>query len=391
MYHLCMNSMKNKTLSAATVLCSIYTLLLLSSCGSSEHPKDGAVAETKEKPALAAFVLQKGILNSSLQIPGELVAFQKVDIYAKVNSFVKKMYADVGTEVRQGQLLATMEAPEINSQLAGAQSKLKSLEAIYLSSKATYDRLYQTSQTPGTVSPNDLDIAQAKQKSDLAQYEAAKAAYQEVSDNRNYLEIRAPFDGIISLRNVSAGAYVGPSGKGSDLPLFTLEEQKKLRLVISVPEAYSGYLNAQSVVSFRVRSLNGQVFKAKVSRLAGALDTRLRAQRVEMDVVNNDKKLLPGMIPEVIIPMNSSDSTLIVPKSAVVNSTEKIFVIRVTPDHKAEWVNVQTGRLADGKVEIFGKLNTNDTLILIASEEIRDGAEVKTNIQTTSTPAATTK
>ncbi|HVM87642.1 MAG TPA: efflux RND transporter periplasmic adaptor subunit [Puia sp.] len=351
----------------------------LQSCGSSNANEETRQKknEVVEAPALETFNLKSGQLNSSFQVPGELMSFQQVDLYAKVNSFIKKLYVDVGSEVKTGQVLAVMEAPEINSQLSAADAKLKSQEAIYIASKATYDRLLETSKTPGTVSPNDLDVALAKEKSDLSQLEADKAAYKEIADTKNYLEIRAPFSGVISARNVSAGAYVGPSGKGSDLPIFTLQEQKKLRLVISVPEAYASYLSGKSSVSFTVKGLPNQIFKATVSRLAGALDTKLRAQRTEMDIDNSSKKLLPGMVAEVSVPLTGTANTFIVPKTAVVNSTVKPFVIKVI-NNKAQWVNIQLGRTDHNKQEIFGNLSLNDTLIKIATEEIRDGADVKT-------------
>lgn len=357
----------------------IVLAVALQGCGSSaannEAEKTGGAPAAA--PALEAFSLQKGQLSSSIKIPGELVAFQRVDLYAKVSSFVKKLYVDVGSEVKAGQLLVTMEAPELNSQLSGAESRLKSQEAIYLSSKATYDRLLETSKTPGTVSQNDLDIAFAKQKSDLAQLDAAKASFREVGDTRNYLEIRAPFNGVISRRNVSAGAYVGPAGKGSDLPIFTLQEQKKLRLVVSVPEAYTSYLTNRSEVNFTVKSFPNQQFNAKVTRLSGALDERLRAQSIEMDVTNNDKTLLPGMVAEVYIPLTSShESAFVVPSKAVLNSTQGIYVIKVV-SNKAVWVPVKPGRRADDKIEVFGDLALNDVIIKTASEEIRDSSEVK--------------
>ncbi len=346
----------------------------LSSCGSSDAKEEKAAA-AEAAPALQAFNLQKGNLSSNIKIPGELIAFQQVDLYAKVSSFVRKLNADVGTQVSEGQLLATMEAPELNAQLSGAESKLKSQEAIYLSSKANYDRLLETSKTPGTVSQNDLDIAFARQKSDLAQLDAAKAALREVGDNRNYLTIRAPFSGVITARNVSAGAYVGPAGKGSELPIFTLQEQKKLRLVVSVPEAYTSYLTNQSEVVFTIHSLNNRKFTGKVIRLAGALDRKLRSQHIEIDVPNNDKILLPGMIAEVSIPLNSATSNFVVPSTAILNSTKGVFVIKIQ-DHKTKWVPVTTGRSEAGKTEIFGDLNEGDTLITAATEEVRDDVTV---------------
>lgn len=328
-------------------------------------------------PVIEAFAIQKDKMSTAFQTPAELIAWQQVDLYAKENSFVSKLYVDVGADVKAGQLLATLEAPELNSRLAAAESRLKSQEAIYTASKSQYDRLYETSKTPGTISQNDLDQAAARKNSDLAQLDAAKAAHREITVLQGYLEIRAPFDGVISARNANPGAYVGPSGKGSEFPMFTLQAQKKLRLVVAVPEAYTAYLDVKQPVAFTVKSIPNETFKGLVNRQAGALDTRLRAERVEIDVENNSKKLLPGMIAEVSIPFPAKDSTLIVPKSALVNSPERLFVVRVV-NGKAEWVDVKKGREANGKIEVFSdQLRVGDQLVKKASEEVRDGADVK--------------
>jgi len=367
-----MNLIRNNFSPTVCFVSVILAVLSLCGCASSS-------SEAKEqKPAidsagLEIISLHKEKLASSIELPGELIAFQQVDLYAKVNSFVKKLYADVGSEVNSGELLAIMEAPELNAQLDAAASRLKSQEAVYLASKANYDRLYETSQTPGTVSQNDIDQALAKKNSDAAQLDAAKSAYKEIADTKNYLEIRAPFDGVISARNVNTGAYVGPSGKGSELPLFILQQQKKLRLVVSIPELYTGYLNNKLNISFYARGIPQKKFTATMNRLAGALDNKLRAERVEMDIINNDKKLLPGMVVEVNIPLPAADSSFVVLKTSVVNSTERLFVIKVA-GNKAQWVDVKKGREQADRVEIYGDLATGDSLVKRANEEIRDGS-----------------
>ncbi len=362
------HSMKNSWL---LLLLSAAVVQSCSTGHATEEAKEGEARPKEEAKVLEVFPLQKGTLSSSVNIPGELLAFQQVDLYAKVNSFVKKLNVDVGSEVHQGQVLVTMEAPEINAQLLGAESRLKSQEALALASKANYDRLYEASKTPGTVSQNDLDQAMARQKSDQSQLDAAKAAYREVSDMRNYLEIRAPFNGVISARNVSAGAYVGPSGKGSELPLLSLQEQRKLRLVVSVPEAYTSYIKPATKVDFKVKAYPNETFSAQVARQAGALDFRLRAQRTEMDVVNNAKKLLPGMVAEVSLALGSNEENLIVPASAVLNSTRGVYVIKIEGGNTV-WIPVKTGRTGEGKTEIFGKVAVGDTLAMKATEEVRN-------------------
>ena len=159
--------------------------------------------------------------------------------------------------------------------------------------------------------------------------EAAKSAYKVVAANLNYLQIRAPFDGVITVRNINLGTYVGPSGSNGNQPMFVIEDHKRLRLVISVPENFTGGLSNKSEVTFAVKALQGEKFTAQVKRLAGALDTKLRSERLEVDVLNKDGKLLPNMYADVSVPLPARDSAIIVPKSAVVTSTEKVFAIRI--------------------------------------------------------------
>ncbi|RYE11557.1 MAG: efflux RND transporter periplasmic adaptor subunit [Sphingobacteriaceae bacterium] len=353
----------------------VSALGLLTACHSESETEDQQ--DSTATTALETVPLKKGMLSTDLNIPGELIPYQQVDLYAKENSFVKKIYVDVGSEVKQGQLLVTMEAPEINSNIAAAKSKLQSQEAVFTASNSNYNRLIETAKTPGTISKNDIDQAAARKNSDKAQLDAAQSAYQSVAATGAYLNIRAPFNGIITARNINTGAYVGPSGKGSDLPLFVLQEQKHLRLVISVPEVYTGMLKQKDEVSFSVKAMPNQHFNATVTRLAGSLDERLRSERLEMDVYNQNRKLLPGMYAEVNIPLPASDSTFVIPKTALVTSTERVFVIRVA-DHKAQWVDVKKGRESGDEVEVFGKLNPNDPLVKVATDEIRDGSAIKT-------------
>ncbi|PWS30339.1 efflux RND transporter periplasmic adaptor subunit [Pedobacter paludis] len=365
--------MKTKIFTKALFCAGLVLLTAIYSCGNSETKTE---AKKEKEVTIATFDLKKDKLSTALSLPGELIALQQVDLYAKVSSFVKTLKVDIGSEVTKGQLLMTLEAPEMTSQVAAAQSKLKSQEAIYTASKANYNRLYETSKTPGTISTNDLDQAMARRNSDLAQLEAAKASYKEVGSVQDYLTIRAPFSGIISARNVNLGAYVGPSGKGSDLPLFTLQDQKNLRLAVSIPEVYTGYLKDGDEVSFTVKSLPSQTFKARVKRMSGALDSRLRSERVEMDVPNASKILLPGMVAEVNIPLPANASTFIIPKKSLLDTSEGYFILKVV-DGKAVKVSIKKGRETDDQVEVFGDLKEGDKLVAEPTEEMHEGMPIK--------------
>ncbi|MBS1525801.1 MAG: efflux RND transporter periplasmic adaptor subunit [Bacteroidetes bacterium] len=371
-----MITIKNKYVIALT----LAALVGLAACSDKKERQEIAQTEKQENamdtPAVKAVSIEKGRLNPTITVPGELIPFQEVDIYAKINSYVKKLYVDIGSQVHAGDLLATLEAPELNSQLAAAESRIKQQEAIYYASKATYDRLLSTSKTPGTVSENDLEQAEAKKNSDLANVDAAKSDYKAIQANLDYLQIRAPFDGVVSARNVNMGAYVGPAGKGSDQPIFVIQEQNKMRLVISVPEMYTGGLSDKNEVTFTVKALPNRKFKAQVKRLAGALDEKLRAERLEMDVYNKNKELLPGMYADVDLPVPSRDSAFVVPNTSVVTSTERVFVIKVN-GNKAQWVDVKKGFQSGGNMEVYGDLKPGDQLVANANDEIRDGQPVR--------------
>ncbi len=364
---------KNNPLSYIAIFAAAS--LMLGSCGEKTESRAATTAAVAKPAAPKTIRLTKARFSSEMQIPGELTAWQQVDLYAKVNSFVKKLYVDIGTEVSQGQLLAQLEAPEYGAQSAAAASRIKAQEAIYTASNANYERLLETSRTPGTVSQNDLDMALARKRSDYAQLEAVQASLREVSSINGYLQIRAPFAGVISARNVNTGAYVGTAGKGAELPLFTLQEQRRLRLSVAVPEAYAAYLKQGDEVSFRVRSMPSKLFKAKVQRQAGALDQRLRAERMEMDVDNHSKELLPGMVAEILLKLSGGDSSFSIPKAALVSSAEGNFIIKVT-DGKAQRVPVHRGRDNGDTIEIFGNISDGDIILAEGSEEIRDGSVV---------------
>ena len=360
--------MKSYHLFVAALLLS----LLAVSCGSSPAPSAG---QTPDSTIVQTFPLTKGRLTTHLQLPGELRPFQEVDLYAKVNSFVRHMFVDVGSKVYKGQLLATLEAPELEDALNTSVALLHTQEALYRASKATYDRMYRTSKIPGTISPNDLDIAYAKMGADSANLAAARSRYQEASAMQGYLEVRAPFNGVVSSRTMYDGAYAGPAGKGSSIPLMTIQEQARLRLVIAVPESATAYFKQKDTVHFTVQTLPGEVFTASISRLAGSLDMQLRTEQLEMDVYNKDNTLLPGMFAQVALDLTNDKKVFVVPKTAVTGNSKQIFVISIV-NGRAEWIPVQRGRESGDEVEIFGDLQEGSQLVAAATDELRKGTPV---------------
>jgi membrane fusion protein (multidrug efflux system) len=352
-----------------TLVLALSAFTLITGCNSSEKKISKPTVTTNNVKTIS---LKKQKLNSEILLPGELSGYRQVDIHAKVNSYVKSLQVDIGDEVEQGQLLMELDAPEIYAQLAAAKSRFHSQEAKYMASSNNYDRILKTSKVEGTISQNDLDQALASKNGDYADLQAAKASFQELQSMKEYLRITAPFDGTVTARNVNIGAFVGQN----NTPILSIIEQKKLRLAVSIPDMYTGYLNLGDELQFNVNSLPGETFTANVSRMAGALDLKLRSERVELDINNEDKRLLPGMIAEITLPLHSKNDNFIVPLSTILNTTEGIYVIKIE-DNKARWTLVNTGLANDDSIEIFSKdLEENDHLVSLAAEEIRNGSLV---------------
>ncbi|WP_426670427.1 efflux RND transporter periplasmic adaptor subunit [Mucilaginibacter sp. McL0603] len=353
------------------ILC-LFTVGALASCQDKQKPVAAAQPDVTQ-----VFSLKEGTLNTTMRLPAVLQPYQTVDLYAKVNGFVKTMTVDVGSQVHQGQLLMTLDAPEMTASLTQAQENLHAKEATYRGSKANYDRLLSTSKKPGTISPNDLDMAHAQMSADSSNLLAAKSAYQLSADLKDYLEVRAPFDGVISSRNVYNGAYVAPTDKNSNIPMLTLQEQTKLRLVVDVPEAATNYFANKDTLHFTVKTIPGKQFVAVVNRMAGALNVNLRSEQMQMDISNKTRELLPGMFAEVTLRLTNKQKTFVIPQTAVTQNSQRIFVIRVV-NHKAEWVDVKKGRETTDSLEVYGDLKPGDLLVGNATDQLKNGTSVNT-------------
>jgi membrane fusion protein, multidrug efflux system len=362
----------------------IFAAVLLMACGrnaAASADKDPAAKESSVKdpsPGSRYIVREvtEGRLGSTADLPGVLKPFEMVDIYPKVNGFIREIPVDRGSQVHKGELLVRLEAPEIEQQYYSAKSKYLQVYALYLASKDDYDRLVVANRMPGTVSAHDLELARAKMIADSASTQGEIANYKALEATKDYLTVTAPFDGVITERNVHPGALVGPAQKEEDKPMLVLQQENKLRLVIDVPEVYSNQLSGHSLIRFRVSTLPGKNFQGTISRSAGSLNMKYRSEAIEVDVNNTERLLKPGMYAEVELPVTRNTNSLIVPGSAVVTSQEKRYVIRVQDD-KAHWVDITEGNSRNDSIEIFGELRLHDKVIINANDEIKEGASIK--------------
>src|SRR5215469_7079397 len=377
----------------SSILVVIVTSHWCTSCGSTTNSSTKAQASAATSPTVEVAKVASKKLSITTRLPGELQAYEAVAVFPKITAYVDSISVDRGTRVKSGQLMARLVAPEVAAQRAEAQSKLQAAEAQraeaeakLASDQSTYERLKSASATPGVVAGNDLEVAQRAAEADRARLEAmkgsadaAKSALKSVSDIESYLLVRAPFDGVVTERNVHPGSLVGPanSTSGTATPMLRVEKANKLRLVVAVPEKYAAGMSEGTRVEFSVTAFPSQTFSGTIARIAHSVDVKTRTMPVELDVNNADGRLSSGMFPEVLWPVHRTEPTLFVPTSAVARTTEATFVIRIRGGN-TEWVNVQTGELDGKTIEVFGGLHEGDEVAVRGTDELRAGSHVVT-------------
>ena len=364
-------------------------------------------------PEMAAVVSKP--VSRTIILPGEIQPFLNVALRSRVAGYVDRILVDRGSAVKEGELMVQLSAPEMKAQIAEYESKvqvaegdrlqaeaklasfgstLTSLEATLAATQATYDRLKAASQTPGAISGNELDIALRSVEAQRASVEAqrgniqaqrassegirnakaaAEAALRAVKEMEAYLRVTAPFNGVVTERIVHPGALVSPA---SEMPLLVLQQISHLRVTVAVPEENVGAIAKGATVPFQVPAYPERNYSGTVARRAQSLDSKTRTMAVELDVMNPDQSLAPGMYATVKWPVRSAKPALYVPKTSVVTTTERTFVIRAK-DGKAEWVNVKKGAADGDLMEVIGPLQAGDKIVTRANDELREGTPLQ--------------
>lgn len=346
----------------------IASCAVLASCGNQGK------APAEQAPAgdtVQVFILKTDTARKTVELPAELIPYEHADLYGKVQGFVKAMHADLGDQVKKGQTLAVIEAPEVNSRYAESEAALQSARAKWLSSRDNFERLNRASQakTPGIVAPVDLERSRQQMLADSASFQAASKQAQSYKAVSGYLHITAPFNGIVTSRNADPGALAGPN-----TVLLTVQNNNTLRLRVAVPEIYVSTMTKLKEASIRVDAYPTKQFKAALTRKSGAIDPNTRTETWEFMVDNSRHELKAGSFAYVKIPMEREGASLVVPATAIATTQEKKFVIRVK-EGKAQWVDVRQGMTLAKGVEVFGDLQPGDTLLVKGTDERKPGSE----------------
>ncbi|MGA2356838.1 MAG: efflux RND transporter periplasmic adaptor subunit [Terriglobales bacterium] len=360
-----------------------------------------------EQPRAAAVVaVTRGNLASSLSVAGQFQPYQQVDLHAKVSGYIRWIKVDIGDRVRQGEVLALLEVPELQDQVEGAQAEVRhsqsditraqsevvSAESTYSAVHAEYTRLEEASkERPGLIAEQELDDARAKDQDAAAQVGVAKASLNAMQEQlgvsrasrsrletmSGYEQIIAPFTGVVTKRYADTGTLIqaGQDNNTNTLPVVQVAESDLLRLRMPVPESDVPYIQVGGDVQVKVNA-TGRTFTGKIIRFSRALDTNTRTMLTEVDVPNRDLSLNPGMYAETTIQLQQKNDALILPAQAVVPNGDQSYVLVVDATNHVEKRNVTLGIQTSNRVEITSGLQAGDNVIASGQASYQPGEVV---------------
>lgn len=344
----------------------LFTVAALTGCAD----KKSKTSSATPVDSVEVFVLKKELVTKTLSLPAELHPWERAELFAKVEGYVRELKVDIGSQVRKNDILIVLDAPEVTANYAKSSADLQAAQSRYNTSLDTYKRMINASKEKGAVSDSELERVRNQMLADSATHEAAKSGVNAFAQLRNYLIIRAAFDGVITQRNIDPGTLVGTGSK----PLLVLENLDKLRVRVAVPEIYTSALPESSAISFTVDAQPSKKYKAVLARKSNQIDSKTRSELWEFEATNSKQELKSGMYGSVSFDLHRTEPSFVVPYSSLVTNLERNFVIRIR-DGKAELIDVKSGISMKDKVEVFAELQEGDQLVLSASDEIKEGSK----------------
>jgi RND family efflux transporter MFP subunit len=379
----------------------------LVSCGKGDVAQADASSQNTLPEVAVAKVCRKPMARY-LTVSSELVPFQEIDVFAKESGFVSKLYVDYGAHVKQGQLMAVLEIPELQALLQEDKASIKSMadqandarhqlgriEAQHKVLHLQYERLHNVAQSkPGLVAEQEVDEAQGKDLAAEAQVEAAKSSL-EVAQSQmavaqsklahdqalyDYSKITAPFAGVVTQRYANYGTLMQAGTSTQAQPLVKLSEEDLFRLVIPVPESYVRYIKIGDPVDVRVPSL-GRDFPGKIARFSVDVKEATRTMHTEVDIPNPRGILIPGVYAEATLTLDRKGDALVVPLQAVSQSSKRPTVLLVDKTNKTQDRPVTLGIQTENDAEVLSGLREGDEVVISDRSGLKPGELVHPKI-----------
>jgi len=387
---------------------AIAAALDVAGCRSGSQGSDANAAET---PSATVAAVTRGTIVHNLSLAGQFQPFQVVDVHAKVSGYIRRINVDIGDRVRQGQVLAVLEVPELSAQLKGtvaefarskdeitrARHEVSRAESEHAALHSDFTRMKQAAAgQPGLIAQQELDDAQAKDLSSEARVDAAKAALAAAmqqseaskADNErvgalaDYTKVTAPLDGVIVWRYADTGALIqaGTASDTQSLPVVKLSQSDLLRLRLPVPEDAVQFVHEGAVVSVNVDAVH-RSFQGKVVRFTRNLSPATRTMETEIDVPNKNLSLTPGMYANTTIELERHDHVLTIPVQAVMRNGNQESVLVVDGNHHVVPRNIVTGLQGTNLVEVKSGLSEGDEVITGGQANYAAGETVDPHLQ----------
>lgn len=391
---------------AAFLLAALLIVLAASLCSCSGGETTRVEANSPSITVGVTRVLKKS-LGRQITLSSELVPFQEIDVYAKESGFVKDLSVDYGSHVKAGQVMATLEIPELEAQLqvdeadiknannevTRAQHELSRYQALYKALHLEYTRLNGVFESqPGIVAQQEVDDAQGKDLAAASQVDAGQAALEAAQSQLaaaraklihdqslfDYSKITAPFTGVVTDRYANLGTLVqaGTSSSTQAIPIVRLSEDDLFRLVIPVPESYVKFIRIGDPVDVRVPSLN-HTFPGKVARFSVDVRVDTRTMHTEVDVRNPNHVLVPGLYAEATLTLEHRDDIPTVPIQALAHEADKTTVFVVDQDGRVQDRAVQTGLMTSSYAEIVSGLREGEEVVVSDRSGLKPGERVQ--------------
>ena len=374
-------------------------------------------AESPSPATASVAPVTRGDLSSTLTVAGEFQPYQEVDLHAKVSGYIRRINVDIGDRVKAGQVIATLEVPELNAQVAGSEAEVKHsqsdifraesgvvlAQANYAALHAAYTRLAEAAkQRPGLVAEQELDDARAKDQDAEAKINTAKAELestkqqlgiskadrQRVTALQDYSVVTAPFSGVITMRYADVGSLIqaGTTSNTQSMPVVKLAQSDLLRLRMPVPEEDVPFIKAGGDVQIKLQS-TGKMISGKIVRFTRELATSTRTMLVEVDVPNPDLTLSSGMTAETNIVLKAQKNVLTVPAGAVLKDDGRSYVLIVDSDNKVQKVPVTVGIQGSDRVQITAGLTEHQSVIVSGQSNYQPSQNVHPKLSTITMPA----
>ncbi len=402
-------SMRSPALLLASALLTLPGLGFLG-C-KSKPPEPAPTATASVAP------VTRGDLASTLSVAGEFQPYQEVDLHAKVSGYIRRINVDIGDRVRKGQIIATLEVPELNAQVAGSQAEIRHSQseiaraqsgvslakANYAAVHAAYTRLAEAAKKrPGLIAEQELDDARARDQDAEAKVDVAKSSVdssqqqlgvstadnQRIAALQGYSVVTAPFNGVVTMRYADLGSLIqaGTASNTQSMPVIKLAQSDLLRLRMPVPEEDVPFIKVGGDVTMKLQS-TGKTFSGKIVRFTRELATSTRTMLAEVDVPNPDLALSTGMTAEAMVVLQQQKAVLTVPAGAVLKGDGQAHVLVVGKDNKVQVVPVTLGIQGANRVEIVTGLSEGQSVIVSGQSNYEAGQTVQPKLSNISMPA----